>query len=182
MNKPTKGKSIRRQENGRRAIQMFNTQMRDTYPRCGARAKRSGEPCKRFAMANGRCDIHGGKTPSKDGWHRPRWPKKNAPNAMAKLNRKLVDLERAYKQRERRLAAMTDEQRAAYDKWRREHPPGSMGQRHTARLYRRQAAEVRSRLDAPQHRPSSPELEALELKIADLEAAKLILERGSVFD
>src|SRR5262249_51325510 len=30
---------------------------------CGARGKRSGKPCQRAPMANGRCPIHGGKTP-----------------------------------------------------------------------------------------------------------------------
>jgi hypothetical protein len=31
-------------------------------PRCGARSKRTGEPCKGAAMANGRCRFHGGKS------------------------------------------------------------------------------------------------------------------------
>ena len=31
---------------------------------CGAKARTNGhKPCKRFAMANGRCHLHGGKTP-----------------------------------------------------------------------------------------------------------------------
>ncbi len=31
---------------------------------CGAKAKTNGhKPCKRFAMANGRCHLHGGATP-----------------------------------------------------------------------------------------------------------------------
>jgi hypothetical protein len=29
-------------------------------PRCGARSKRHGKPCKGPAMANGRCRFHGG--------------------------------------------------------------------------------------------------------------------------
>lgn len=31
-------------------------------PRCGARCKRTGKPCKAPAMANGRCRLHGGKS------------------------------------------------------------------------------------------------------------------------
>ena len=31
--------------------------------RCGAKSKRSGLPCKNPAMPNGRCRIHGGKSP-----------------------------------------------------------------------------------------------------------------------
>lgn len=29
-------------------------------PRCGARRKHDGEPCRQAAMANGRCRMHGG--------------------------------------------------------------------------------------------------------------------------
>src|SRR4051794_4073731 len=32
-------------------------------PRCGARTKSSGEPCRSPAMKNGRCRMHGGKSP-----------------------------------------------------------------------------------------------------------------------
>jgi hypothetical protein len=35
----------------------------EPYKRCGAK-KRNGEPCKGAAMANGRCRLHGGLTPS----------------------------------------------------------------------------------------------------------------------
>ena len=30
-------------------------------PRCGAHARRTGQPCRSPAMANGRCRMHGGK-------------------------------------------------------------------------------------------------------------------------
>lgn len=32
-------------------------------PRCGAKSKRTGMPCKAPAMSNGRCRMHGGKSP-----------------------------------------------------------------------------------------------------------------------
>jgi hypothetical protein len=32
-------------------------------PRCGAKCKRTGLPCKAPAMLNGRCRMHGGKSP-----------------------------------------------------------------------------------------------------------------------
>jgi len=35
--------------------------------KCGAYARSSGEPCKQYALANGRCHYHGGKTPIKHG-------------------------------------------------------------------------------------------------------------------
>src|SRR6516165_5592652 len=31
-------------------------------PRCGARSKRTGKPCRDAAMPNGRCKLHGGKS------------------------------------------------------------------------------------------------------------------------
>lgn len=42
-------------------------------PRCGARTKRGGNPCRAPAMANGRCRLHGGKstgapTGNKNAW------------------------------------------------------------------------------------------------------------------
>lgn len=35
--------------------------------RCGAYARTTGTPCKSPAMVNGRCRMHGGKTPVKHG-------------------------------------------------------------------------------------------------------------------
>src|ERR1700741_3722325 len=31
-------------------------------PRCGARSKRTGKPCRGAGMPNGRCKLHGGKS------------------------------------------------------------------------------------------------------------------------
>src|SRR5262249_13360717 len=31
-------------------------------PRCGARSKRKGQPCRAAAMPNGRCKVHGGRS------------------------------------------------------------------------------------------------------------------------
>jgi hypothetical protein len=32
------------------------------HPRCGAKARTTGQPCKGWAMKNGRCRMHGGKS------------------------------------------------------------------------------------------------------------------------
>ena len=32
------------------------------HPRCGARSRRTGNPCRGPAMPNGRCKFHGGKS------------------------------------------------------------------------------------------------------------------------
>lgn len=36
-------------------------------PKCGARTKSSGEPCRHPALSNGRCHYHGGKSKMKHG-------------------------------------------------------------------------------------------------------------------
>jgi hypothetical protein len=33
------------------------------HPRCGAYCRTTGKPCENPAMANGRCRMHGGKSP-----------------------------------------------------------------------------------------------------------------------
>ena len=42
-------------------------------PRCGARRKRDGEPCRGPAMANGRCRLHGGRSPGAPRGNRNAW-------------------------------------------------------------------------------------------------------------
>src|SRR5437763_12341920 len=36
--------------------------MANAAPRCGARSRRTGKPCRGAAMPNGRCKVHGGKS------------------------------------------------------------------------------------------------------------------------
>jgi hypothetical protein len=36
--------------------------MANAAPRCGARSKRTGKPCRAAAMPNGRCKVHRGKS------------------------------------------------------------------------------------------------------------------------
>ncbi|TXN24101.1 hypothetical protein FV217_03860 [Methylobacterium sp. WL9] len=112
-------------------------------PRCGAKCRTSGEPCRNHAMANGRCRLHGGKTPKKDGWHQPQWPERNSADAMGKVHRKLKDRERQARKRATRLAEMTPERRKAHEDWHRARKPGPAAQRARARADRKQAAAVR---------------------------------------
>ena len=48
-------KSIERMRSRLDALIMANA-----TPRCGARSKRTGKPCRGAAMPNGRCKVHGG--------------------------------------------------------------------------------------------------------------------------
>lgn len=100
-------------------------------------------------MANGRCHYHGGRTPKADAWHKPRWPNGNAPDVEKKLHRKLRDLDRIARQRTKRLAAMTPDQRERYDEWSRSHKPGSPARRAERRRSLKQTAESLALLERP---------------------------------
>ncbi len=39
--------------------------------RCGAHARQTGQPCKAWAMKNGRCRMHGGKSTGAKKPHKP---------------------------------------------------------------------------------------------------------------
>lgn len=118
---------------------------RHLIAQCGAIAKHSGQPCRQFAMANGRCYYHGGRTPKGKNWHRRQWPDKTAPDAIAKMENKLQMQERAWKARQKRLAKMTPEEQAAHGKWHRDRPLGTPEHRERKRLEREQNAGARAR-------------------------------------
>ncbi len=138
-------------------------------PRCGAARKRDGEPCVNPAMANGRCAIHGGKTPGGDQWHVVQPVDCSTPKGLAKFNAKLRRQETYAKERAVRLAAMTPEQRARHEAWHRTHRPGSGLARSAEGIRARNDAEIRLLLsgEAP-CRPDSPE------------KTKLLAERAAV--
>lgn len=139
-------------------------------PRCGATKRSDGEPCGNAPMANGRCRLHGGKTPTGDQWHRPKWPNGKSANAEEKLKRKLADLERAEKKRRKRLAGMSAEERAAYEHWKKTHKPGPPAAREAARQRRQQDLALRASLAAPALQPVNPEIERLDRELALLRA------------
>jgi hypothetical protein len=112
-------------------------------PRCGAARKRDGEPCRNPAMKNGRCDRHGGKTPSGRQWHVVQYSDCSTPAGEAKFNRKLRTQQRYAEQRAARLAAMTPEQRAKHDAWHRTHAPGAAALRDAERVRRGQCADAK---------------------------------------
>jgi len=142
---------------------------RHLMPKCGAASKSTGEPCRQFPMENGRCYYHGGRTPKGKNWHKPSWPKKTAPDAEQKVVARLRNLERAEKKRQKRLAKMTPDERAAYDKWKRDHPTGTPAQREAKRLAREQNADARARLLQPApERPVDPESAVIARRIEEL--------------
>lgn len=125
-------------------------------------------------MENGRCAYHGGRTPKGKDWHKTRWPNRDAPDAMQKLDRKLKDRQRDEKARKKRLAIMTPEERERHEHWQRTHRPGPPAERARLRADRKQAADARKRLAELEREPTpaNPEAEAIARRIAELERRK----------
>jgi len=146
-------------------------------PRCAAARKRDGKPCCNPAMKNGRCDRHGGKTPSGRQWHVVQYSDCSTPAGEAKFNRKLRTQQRYAEQRAARLAAMTPEQRAKHDAWHRSHPAGAAAPRSAARERTRQNAEARLLISPqPRQRLSDPEAARVEAALATTRARLASLE------
>ncbi len=148
-------------------------------PRCEAAKKSDGEPCQKPAMTNGRCHLHGGRTPSGDAWHMPRWPNRGAADGMEKLDRKLKDQDRAARKRAKRLAAMTPDERERHENWHKARKPGAAAARQRTRDERRQNTEFRKR-SATAPRAPSPELQTINDELANLRQrlAKIQTDKG----
>ncbi|WP_417433398.1 hypothetical protein [Hoeflea sp.] len=157
------------------AISAWNAK-RKHMPKCGARRKCDGQPCQQLAMRNGKCFLHGGRTPAGSEWHRPRWPDKGAPDAEKKFRRKMRDLERAAKKRSERLARMTPQERERHEQWHAARRPGAAADRERRRQERKQNAEFRATIAKPDRPPSEEsaavreKIDALEVECARLEA------------
>jgi hypothetical protein len=58
---------VEKVSNERKSIERMRSRldaliMANAAPRCGARSKRTGKPCRAAAMPNGRCKVPGGKS------------------------------------------------------------------------------------------------------------------------
>lgn len=153
------------------ALKRWHREVRPHAAKCGAKARSTGEPCRNVGLENGRCYWHGGVTPKGDDYHKPRWPKRTAPDAEEKLNRKLRDREKASKKRAARLANMTPLQRKRHEAWQRSHKPGPPGPRKMARRERLESIAIaeRERRGPP---PPTDEAKRLLDQIAKLEALR----------
>jgi hypothetical protein len=147
----------------RGAIRTYNA-TRHTLPKCEAVRRTDGGLCQQIAMGNGRCYLHGGRTPKGKDWHRPQ------PGADAvKTQRKLKDMERAAKKRAKRLAAMTPDERKRYEEWQKSHRPGPPGLRATERARRARNKAAREQLTKMgEPAPQSAEAQALAAAIEAL--------------
>lgn len=145
----------------------------DATPRCGARRRTDGQPCQNPGLENGRCRIHGGRVPSGAAWHRPILPGPDAPPW--KLEKKLRELARRAAKRAARIAAMTPEERARFEKHSHAMRPGTPAERAQRRRDREAAALLR------RPRPERPPTEEQKLIAADITEleAELTALRGA---
>ena len=153
------------------AFREWHRRTRPGLPRCGAKARTTGEPCKQIAMKNGRCAYHGGHTPKGDSWHKPRWPDGKRPDAAERLNRKLADLETAEKKRRKRRARMDPDELARHAAWQRTQKPGKAAERRRLRANAQAAKAARETLlGEPDVGAANPAIAALQRVIDALES------------
>lgn len=146
-------------------------------PRCGAARKRDGKPCGNAAMKNGRCSVHGGKTPSGRQWHIVQYPDFSTPAGEAKFYRKLRQQERRAANRALRLAAMTPDERAKHDAWHRSHQPGPAAARSARRAQAAQDAYRRAEhAQGPPTPTTDPESIRVERLLAAAKASLAVLD------
>lgn len=139
-------------------------------PRCGAKCRTTGLECRNPVVdGRTRCRLHGGRSPAGDSWGKPVWPNRNSSKANAKLNRKLRDLQRTADKRQKRVARMTQEERATYEKWKREHQPTSTADRARRRALRRQNVDARKSIERLANAPPKPKTD-IEMELERLKA------------
>lgn len=173
------------------ALRRFNSQ-RHLHPLCGAKAKSTGEPCRQMpAKGRTRCKLHGGATPRGDGpagWHTPGFP-----NGLP-TGKPRSDAYKVRKRRQRRaaIAAMTADELARLEAWRRTHKPGSTRDRSHGRYAREARRWLETVMNEPPPAPSPDraELDMLRARLrahleqldAESEKAELGPPAGGVFD
>ena len=144
---------------------------REAAPKCGAKRKTDGAPCEGLAMPNGRCRLHGGATGAGPGWHQIAWPGPDAPPW--KLEKKLRELARREQRRRARVAAMSPDERARYERHREAMRPRSLTAREAARRDREAAGLLKANSPPPESAAQAElrvEYEQLEADLARINA------------
>ena len=126
-----------------------------TYPLCNAIRRTDGGRCGNLGLENGRCRLHGGRTPKGKDWHKVNFT--NPGGSVDKIPKKQADVKRRRALQSARRAAMTPEQRERHDAWHMTHKPGGVDVRRAAR----HATELREMLSK---RADGPLVETTEAK------------------
>lgn len=141
---------------------------RQKAPKCGARRK-GGGACQRLpAAGRTRCRLHGGASGRGESWHvvqLPADPKRRA--------KKLREVERRRERQAARVAAMSPERRAEYEKRKRAMIPGGKSRREVARRDREArnsfvASRSRERVATPAEVELAAEIERLRARLVEL--------------
>jgi hypothetical protein len=149
-----------------------------TRPRCGAQRRSADGTCRNLALANGRCRLHGGRTPKGTDWHKVQLA--NPGRSIERLVEKEAEVEARRARQEARRAAMSPEERAAHDAWHRARRPGSPGERQKARDARAAKEWLQETLGrAMSASPPPGEASALSEAIRALEEAQRALGAAS---
>jgi hypothetical protein len=142
----------------------------NAMPRCGARKRSDGEPCKNPGIEpSGRCRFHGGKTPRGKEWHRIQASAGKSDAHAEQVAFKLKQKDRAAQARARRLARMTPDEQAAHRAWHAAHRPGPPEARAGARERKRQDREAAELFARPSTNAPNPEAEAIQRQIDELQ-------------
>lgn len=141
----------------------------NAMPRCGARKRSDGEPCRNPGLEpSGRCRFHGGRSPRGLAYHRIQKRTGRTDANGDRDNIKLEQKDRAARARAKRLAAMTDEERVAHARWHAAHKPGSPEMRAAERDRRKRDREARKAFEAPQQSAPNPEVDEIDRQIKNL--------------
>jgi hypothetical protein len=145
-------------------------------PKCGAKRRSDGQPCRQPVTAEGkRCRYHGGATPKGKEWHRKQWPQKGA--APSRLKTKMVSLSIREKEAKLKREAMSPNARKLHEARRKAMQPGTPAERQGGRDDR----EAQKLLEDLQNdeKPLSGGQKALFAQIRQLEEKAMALQAES---
>lgn len=152
-------------------------------PKCGAKAKSTGERCRHAARENGKCLWHGGATPKGDQWHRLQLPAADTKREWTKFKVKQIRQAKSAKHREALIHELSPSEVARVRKWAKDHRPGSKASRAARKAEESTNAELRDLLSRP-YPPASEAAAAARKAIDDLRdrLAGSGIFTGGVFD
>lgn len=119
----------------RRNHALANIELIRAMPRCGAKAKSTGQPCRQPGSGRGgRCVYHGGKSTAGETWGLRQWSDNPSPVVARRQATKARWVERQEAERAARIAAMPPEEQDRYWRWRSTHAAGPQDNRVEAKL------------------------------------------------
>lgn len=152
---------------GRKNFEKINAERKDG-PRCGARKKSTGEPCGNWPMENGRCRLHGGRSPKGKEWHRLQ---PSSSNDVGRASAKIQTVTRRLRRRQKKQAAMTPDELAAHQRWHAAHQPGDPAAREARRRRIAHAQAARASIEAglSKAKVANSRIAALDAELAELQ-------------